>query len=103
MDDLERWDALTDEQRERVTQNVAQAMQSLAAMGQEAMDLIMQWAEEVMPILQSLCAALLTLQRDVEQIKEQGDEPARVYPGYHGNGVSLRAPKHAGLRDNQRR
>ena len=96
MDDLERWDALTDEQRERVTQNVAQAMQSLAAMGQEAMDLIMQWAEEVMPILQSLCEALLKMQADLPQIKEQ--EKAGAYPGR----MPLRAPKHAGLRDNRR-
>ena len=102
MDDLERWDALTDEQRERVTQNVAQAMQSLAAMGQEAMDLIMQWAEEVMPILQSLCAELLKVQADLEQIKEQGDEKAHIYPGRVGDGRALRAPKHAGLRDNRR-
>ena len=102
MADLERWDALTDEQRERVSLHMALAMQNLAAMGQEAADVLRRWAEETMPTIQAVLKAMLDLQTDLEQIKEQGNEPAHIYPGRVGNGRSLRAPKHAGLRDNRK-
>ena len=92
MGDSAQWDALTDEQRERV----AQAIDGLAVMGQEVTALLMRWAYEALPIIQSLCAALLKMQADLPQIKEQ--EKAGAYPGR----MPLRAPKHAGLRDNRR-
>lgn len=102
MNDLTQRDALTDEQRERIAQNVTQAIAYMSGMGQEAAALLVRWAEETLPIIQGLCAALLRMQADLEQSKGQGDEPARVYPGFHGDGRALRAPKHAGLRDNRR-
>ena len=98
MNDSAQWDALTDEQRERV----AQAIDGLAVMGQEVTALLMRWAYEALPIIQAVCKAMLELQADLEQIKEQDNEPAHIYPGRVGDGRTLRAPKHAGLCDNRR-
>lgn len=37
-------------------------------------DVLMQCATEALPIIRQTSKALLTLQRDLEQLKEQGDE-----------------------------
>jgi hypothetical protein len=93
MNNQEQWDALTDKQREWVLallgdeamdnleqrEHVAQAIDSLADMGQEATALLVRWVCEISPIIQRLCVALLKVQADIAQIKERSDEKA--YPG----------------------
>lgn len=87
MVDSAQLDALTDEQRERIAQNVALAIVHMSAMGQEAAALFMRWAEETLPIIQGLCAELHGIMGPVLELDRASGE--RVAYRVHESGYRI--------------
>ena len=100
MDDLEQMDALTDEQRERVSRALMNAMAQMACMTEAQIEQMRAFLPELVEFARQLADVADSLALAVTE--EHGNEPSHIYPGRVGDGRALRAPKHAGLRDNRR-